>query len=561
MKSEKRKVFTWRINLFIFIIFALGTMFGILISDFSVPSLEGYLFNQADVLESNSYVNVNATYSNATASNATSSNATSSNATSSNSAPDAIFVQYIEINTPTIKAGEKMYINFATVGNCLNGATFTFVNDEMGLNFAAQLEYEDDGRMYLDIPEEVVAGTYDLKEILLIGTSNSGGTFSVSYKEFAGHDFNISLVVEKDETKKDIVLNSISFEKSEVDIGDELYFTIDTDVELLSAKFVFKNVETAETITTYMKEKDNKKYLTFATNVRGGNYEIESLTLTSDNTTTIYSKNGNGNVKQFDFNTTITLNEVDLTNLEYNNEDINAEVIEEIKNSKTAKTITINADTKAIVSFDVFDAVKGTKKELIINYRNNQYIFDCSKITMAKDVDVSMKVYSMKNTTKDTDVKSFVEDGIIVTFADNGTLPGKAKIRIKQTSELKEVLGNNSVYVYYFDEINRMFEKVDKNVKAKDSYYEFEITHNSRYVLTTAPIDENMIQKSEDEVVNFVMSDKVYLILIILALVLVIVILVILVVYNRAKGKKNKQEKKEENNKVEEKVTDTSTEE
>ena len=337
MKGEKRKIFTWRINLFIFIIFALGTIFGILISDISVPSLEGYLFNQADVLESNSYVNVNATYSNATASNATASNATSSNATSSNatsanSGADAIYVQYIELLSDNIKPGERVYINFATAGNCLNGATFTFTNETMGLNFVAQLEYEDDGRMYFDVPEEAVAGTYDLKEILLMGTSYSGGTFSTSYKETTGHDFDTNLVVEKDENKKDIVLNSISFEKNEVEIGEELYFTIDTDVEIISAKFVFKNVETAETVTTYMKEKDNKKYLTFATNVRGGNYEIETLTLTSDNNTTIYSKNGNNDVKQYDFNTTIAVKEVDLINLEYNNEDIDDEVVEEIKN-------------------------------------------------------------------------------------------------------------------------------------------------------------------------------------------------------------------------------------
>ena len=89
---KKKKVFTWRINLFIFIIFSLGAIFGVAISGIQIPSLEGYLLSRAQTIDTNSLENVydpscfatsaNATYSNATCSNATYSNATYATGTS-----------------------------------------------------------------------------------------------------------------------------------------------------------------------------------------------------------------------------------------------------------------------------------------------------------------------------------------------------------------------------------------------------------------------------------------------------------------------------------------------
>lgn len=545
MNEPRKKIFTWRINLFIFIVFTLGCMFGVVIHGISIPSLEGYLMSRARTLETDSYVNIyqdstscNATSANATSCNATGTNATSCNATSTDARNDFIILTQLTMDSSTVKPGQRIDLQCYTYGNCLKSVTLSFYNESMKIGFSTQVQYEGDSA-YIIIPDDMVPGEYKLDNVLLIADSYGDGTFSRKYiaKE---NDLDISVIIEKDENIKDIELRSVKFENDEVIIGDNLGVILETDSDINSARFILRNKETQDTIISYMKEENQKDCISFPSNTKEGTYELVSIALSNGNTTTVYSKGASSGEKEYNFNNTVVVKKGDSELINYNNEDVTEEVIKEITASKILKKVIINADTKSIISSDLFNAIKGRDIQLVINYKGNQYEFNGNEIEFSKDIDVSIKSYLL---SEENDIKEIVgKDGIILSFMSNGNLPCKAKIRIKQTSEMKRVLGIESIYVYYFDEDTSKFEEVAKNINLdSQNYYEFSLTHNSEFLLTNEELDEKLIQKNDEEVVSFLMSSKVYLLLIMLAILVIVVVIVVIIVYNRNK-RKNKKE-------------------
>lgn len=544
---KKKKVFTWRINLFIFIIFSLGAIFGVAISGIQIPSLEGYLLSRAQTIDTNSLENVydpscfatsaNATYSNATCSNATYSNATYANASSNDASNDFIILTQLTADNDSVKPGERIYLQCYTYGNCLNGATLSFFNSGLGMGITSQLEFEGD-RTFITIPEEAVAGTYDFEKIILNATSYGRGTFTKTYTA-ADLEQKLSISVEQLENVKDIELKSVKFEKDEVVIGDALGVSLETDEEVSSAKFTFKNTENGKLAIAYMKKDGGKEYISFSSNTSEGTYDLTTLVLSNAKTTTIYSKEGAQSSKPYSFDNKIKVTKGDSATLEYNNEDITSEIITEIATSTNLTKLIVNADSKSIISEDIFNAIKGKNVELILNYKGNQFIFNGRDITTTKDIDVSIKSYSLSS--RYDEIKNLVgEKGVIVNFASNGNLPSKARVKIKQTSDMKLAFGINSINVYYYDDLTQKFEEVTKNITADaENYYTFTITHNSKFLLTTEKLDDSLLQAGEDNVVSFLMSNKVYLILIILAILLIVVVIVVIIIYNNNKGKKS----------------------
>ncbi len=563
-QRKNRKIFTWRINLFIFLVFSFGCIFGIGISDLPT-TIDAYLSRS---IETNAYGGILATDCNATSGNLI-PDATSLNASNSNTQIDEIYLTGIQLQNSSVKPGERVYFNLSTQGNCLSGVVLSFVNENETYILKGIQENDSNGNTYFDVPEEIIPGNYKLKDILLIATSNYGNTFSKTYSidsTITAYklDYSANITVLKDETKKNIKLNNLSFETKEVNIGDNIYLNFSTDSEITTAKFIFRNNETSDTVAAYMKEENNKKYISFATSTPEGKYTLESVILTSPYVTTIYSQNGSDGSIQYNFDTILQLKKVDQTKLEYNNENITEQDILEIKNSTNIKTVIINADLNSTINAEIFGAIQGCDITLIINYRNNQFIFYGKEINEIKDIDVSIRIETLSDKAKSSDIKSLVSNGVVVSFASNGNLPSTAIVKLKQTSEMKNVLQGMNIYVYYYDEDTKLFEEVALDISLKEnSYYEIPIKHNSRFLLTTEKLDKSLIQETEDEnVVSFLMSNKVYLILIVLAFVLIVVIVVIIIVYKVKNKKKNielnKNVKKEisikeDQNKVEEK--------
>ena len=89
---------------------------------------------------------------------------------------------------------------------------------------------------------------------------------------------------------------------------------------------------------------------------------------------------------------------------------------------------------------------------------------------------------------------------IVLRFADNGKLPGKATMRVKADYALQEYLGTTGLYVYYWDETNQTMVPIASNVSVDENNdILFEIEHCSYYVIKRG---------NEDRVKEYISDEK-----------------------------------------------------
>lgn len=242
----------------------------------------------------------------------------------------------------------------------------------------------------------------------------------------------------------------------------------------------------------------------------------------------------------------------------YRNDELTSKLIAEITESENIKTIIINADDSPKISSDIFKAIQNTYKQLVITYKDNEFVFNGRNIKNPKDIDASISVNSIQT---DIDISKIVKsNGIVVSFETNGELPGVAKVRIKSTDILKKNINGNKVYAYYYDEQNKNFILMSEDVKlSEDEYYEFAIEHNSKYILVNEKVDETLLagyiaptQNNQKETVSFLESHKAYIMIIGMCIFAIVLISVIVIVDKRGikKRKMMAQQKQNEDERV-----------
>ena len=168
----------------------------------------------------------------------------------------------------------------------------------------------------------------------------------------------------------------------------------------------------------------------------------------------------------------------------------NSELAEDIDKMEDGGTANIYYGNDATLTEDVFEAVAGTDKKLLLSSDGIQWEFDGKTVEADKakalDLNVDINVDSDSSSDNAGDIEEALgeKNSIIVNFADNGELPGPAKIRIKMDHVFKEYVGTENLYVYYYDNTTGEFVEVASKLKiTADSYLEFTITHNSDFVI------------------------------------------------------------------------------
>ena len=78
-------------------------------------------------------------------------------------------------------------------------------------------------------------------------------------------------------------------------------------------------------------------------------------------------------------------------------------------------------------------------------------------------------------------------DKLYVDFSYHGELPTKAKIKLDVS---KKFTDGSKLYLYYYDEVSKKVEFIEKDIGVKDGYAEFEIDHCSKYFLTNAIVND-----------------------------------------------------------------------
>ena len=177
------------------------------------------------------------------------------------------------------------------------------------------------------------------------------------------------------------------------------------------------------------------------------------------------------------------------------------ELIEKIKNVKDDAKIAINSTSASVVSEEVFRAIKGTNKIIYIEAGGIQWIFNGSDIETIKDVDTSVEFNYLYDDDLNISMNNILEKALIVRFAENGELPGKALVRVKTDYALRDYLGYDNLFVYhYLNTKDKKFNRVANSISmTEDGFLEFYINHNSTFVITNNEVDSKYLTKSVKE--------------------------------------------------------------
>lgn len=544
------------------LIFSVGLFVGNTLNNGKITKIQGYLLGAFSSNGEND--DENATDSNATDSNATDSNATDCNATSSDVCDDCdfddeeydeeddiIYLDSISFKEKRVKAGDIVYLDINTYGAKLNGVMLTIMNMSTSANYSISVK-DINREPYIIIPKYLPSASYEITDVLLTGINSDNTTFSRHYSSSNENntyslDFSSSIYITALENLKPITINDISINVNKVALGDKVDLILKTDDELYSGKLLFTNNKNETMSTSIYPSKSSYFYI--PSNAKTGKYKLTEVSLISENGSVVYTLDGSKGTKKYNFN--IEIEVVSSTNDKYiyNNEDINNEIITKIYNSENRSTITINTDTNTIVKEELFEAIKGKYKKLVINNGNNQIIFEGKNIRNSKTIDVSIELNKID---KNSDMNKLVNEGYVINFADNGDLPGEALVRIKTNDELSKLFGEDEINIYYFNKNVKKFYLIDVGIKkTNDDYYEFNIDHNSEYLMINKKLDDSLVTIiSDDNVVDFQLSKKSQFLLIGVGILVVIAVGVFLAITNK---KKNNTE----NNTIEDKTKET----
>lgn len=220
------------------------------------------------------------------------------------------------------------------------------------------------------------------------------------------------------------------------------------------------------------------------------------------------------------------------------------DMLEKIKNSSKNAKISIDSTNNPNIPKEVFEAIKDTNRTIYIETNGIEWIFNGKDIKTPKDINVEVNIDMIYN-HNDKNLIDRLDKALVIDFADNGELPGIAMIRIKADYTFRNYIGLENLYVYYYNEKTKMFDKIATKMDANDYYYEFYISHNSIYTLTNSKIDNQYITDNKTDLkINTKAKAKTkkrkndYNIPIWIGSISIIIIIIILIIKKKIKSRR-----------------------
>ena len=180
-----------------------------------------------------------------------------------------------------------------------------------------------------------------------------------------------------------------------------------------------------------------------------------------------------------------------------------AAVISAINSIASNGKVVVDVTSNKSVAKEIFDAIKGTDKTVTFTQNGVEWSFDGKNITgSTKAVDMTVNVAALGSTNSGNKAaiaeKVNNENVLVISFAKNGQLPGKAKVRVKLDAAWLAGKNKNNINIYYYNETTKAIETIASAlVVDSEGYVQFDITHNSDYIIadkdltkTTAPTPE-----------------------------------------------------------------------
>ncbi len=168
-----------------------------------------------------------------------------------------------------------------------------------------------------------------------------------------------------------------------------------------------------------------------------------------------------------------------------------SELSEMISALPDEEAVTVDCSENSEVSADVFSAIAGTKKEVTFTSEGISWEFSGSDIDASAAKKINLSTTITKISQQDPNTVGAIENllgkesnALVLKFAENGKLPGKAKIRVNADGALKEYLGTTGLDVYYWDSENNKLVSIASGVSINENNeIVFEIDHCSYYVV------------------------------------------------------------------------------
>lgn len=160
-------------------------------------------------------------------------------------------------------------------------------------------------------------------------------------------------------------------------------------------------------------------------------------------------------------------------------------LVEKIEKLENGGQGIVKIDGDRVLSSEALEALKGKDAETIYYTDGYKWTFNGKDIgNNTKNIDLHLSIKS----TDSGDISSRL-DLLKLDFADNGELPGKAKISVNNSELLKSVAKANELELYYVD--GEKYIPVDSSFAfEKDgdkTWCSFDVIHNSSYVISTKP--------------------------------------------------------------------------
>ncbi len=515
------------------VVFLFGIFVGYRINLEPKESLQGNIFR---AVPSATYSNlVFSTTPNATMYNATNGNATMHNATSVNyrQSYNLLILSNFRTLDPVVNAGDRENITLITQGARLVGGTLYFEQDNGTYSFSAPI-IDAMNFPYVIIPKDVPSGYYYVSRVFAVGRNYDYTTFPVTYSG----DYIVKERIQINNGEIDVSLDEFALQDSYGEIGDKVYLTYSLSTKPQTIKLSFTKID-GEVMVVNVRSLNDNPYFMIPSTTTAGDYRLDTITISTNDGLKVYSIDAPNDENLLEDVILLTVNDGTNSSYVYDNNSIetNSDILNLIYIAPENINIVINAESNSLISEELFNTIKGTNKKLVISYEDNEMVFSGEDIDTPKLVDASIIV---KELSENRAISKIVDDGVIISFSDNGSLPGKASVRIKANDLLNEKIGNNKSYLYLYNEETEDFTPMDTEVTiSEDGYYEFTISHNSDYVLVTKQIDNKYIAETAN-VVSFQRGDRTNIILIICGVVLIIGVSVAIAIIQK-KSKKVKE--------------------
>lgn len=381
---------------------------------------------------------------------------------------------------------------------------------------------------YIDLRDSIfgaISGEYEIT-MVTIGDTNGGYVYYKSHYDIgesaedafykictAGFGPNLNVVgsITNSNNLKDIKINT-----KEAFVGDKVKVNIKTNdngINLESVLLIFENKNSEDSMNVYVKDLSSSPYFIVPSNIEKGNYELTTIVLKDNNGNTSYYQKDNSSlsVNLLDVEVILTVKErlQDKNSIFIDNDKYDNNLNKEIDGLNDDAILTLTATTNPIIDKSIFEKIMGTDRKLIIEYNDSEWVFNGKNIKTAKSIDASLFISKLNDEINNNTLKKLSSDIALLSFADNGQLPGKVLIRIKR-QEITKIINNDSVFVYYYDEKDDSLLKVSTEIQENNGYYEFYINHNSKYILSNKEIKSDIVSSDAQYLeLNTDMREKV----------------------------------------------------